>query len=106
MSKTKKTKKTKNAQETLRALTNAPMTFTWAWCRTCDRAAVICPKCGNNCCNGGSGQVDGELCDICNLAYQYQDLAVKGGREPLEKDCTKIIGDMEAALAALEKVEF
>jgi hypothetical protein len=36
---------------------------------------VICPKCGNNCCNGGYGKVDGKTCDVCPLAYQYQSFA-------------------------------
>ena len=43
-------------------------------CEQCETYMVICPKCGNNCCNGGYGKVDGKTCDICTLAYQYQDL--------------------------------
>ncbi len=34
---------------------------------------VRCPKCGNNSCNGGFGEVDGKECDVCNVAYVIQD---------------------------------
>lgn len=35
---------------------------------------VICGKCGNNCCNGGYGElVDGSQCDACPSAYDKQD---------------------------------
>ena len=35
---------------------------------------IVCPACGNNCCNGGHGKtVDGKGCEVCKLAYQYQD---------------------------------
>jgi hypothetical protein len=34
---------------------------------------IICPKCGNNTCNAGYGEVDGQKCDICPSAYEYQD---------------------------------
>lgn len=30
------------------------------------------PKCGNNCCNGVYGIIDGKDCDICLSAYEYQ----------------------------------
>lgn len=42
---------------------------------------VICGKCGNNCCNGGYGEILGEevgevlVCDMCPSAY---DLQAKG----------------------------
>lgn len=29
--------------------------YTWGWCETCRTAYVECPKCGNNCCNAGTG---------------------------------------------------
>jgi hypothetical protein len=51
------------------------MKFQWGWCDLCDTSFVYCPKCGNNCCNAGYGKIDGETCDICELAYQYQHLA-------------------------------
>ncbi len=38
---------------------------------------VICPKCGNNCCNGGYGEIDGETCDVCPDAYAYQKEVAK-----------------------------
>jgi len=33
---------------------------------------VLCGKCGNNCCNGGYGEVDGKECDACPSAYEMQ----------------------------------
>jgi len=63
--------------------------FTWDYCGLCKTMFVRCPKCGNNCCSGGFGEVTkkglplkkfsdsgkGVTCDVCSLAYQYQDLA-------------------------------
>jgi hypothetical protein len=47
----------------------------WAYCGHCQRPIVICGNCGNNCCNGGSGEyADGSKCEICNDAYDFQDL--------------------------------
>jgi hypothetical protein len=34
---------------------------------------IICKTCGNNCCNGGSGVVDGAPCKDCLDAYDVQD---------------------------------
>ena len=73
------------------------MTFKIKWCQVCRCKMVICPKCGNNQCNGGSGKMDknGKAlpwntddkdavnCDVCPLAYQYQCLYGK-----LENQCT------------------
>ncbi len=50
------------------------MEFKIEYCKACETDMIICPKCGNNCCNGGSGKVNGEPCDVCSLAYQYQQL--------------------------------
>lgn len=43
---------------------------TFSYCELCERHVVICGKCGNNTCNGGKGQVDGEPCDACASAYE------------------------------------
>ena len=61
---------------------NTEYKFQWGYCELCDSTFVYCPKCGNNCCNGGSGELDGEKCDVCELAYQYQDLACKTKTDP------------------------
>jgi len=58
--------------------------FQWEWCYTCDCWFIRCPKCGNNSCNGGYGNIDGEECDICSLAYSYQKLANETGHLPDE----------------------
>ena len=42
----------------------------WDWCDHCEIEVVICGKCGNNTCNGGYGEVDGEECDKCEEAYK------------------------------------
>lgn len=74
--------------------------FTWAYCGHCECMYVICPKCGNNCCNAGFGEVTeaglpkerlgdkGKTCDVCNLAYQYQHLAwkTKTAPKPTKRD--------------------
>ena len=45
----------------------------WEYCAHCDREMVICGRCGNNCCNGGSGILpDGSSCG-CDSAYELQD---------------------------------
>jgi hypothetical protein len=42
----------------------------WRFCPVCHCAMVVCGYCGNNCCNGGSG----ESCpDRCASAYDMQD---------------------------------
>ena len=46
-------------------------THRWTDCAMCGRM-VICGKCGNNCCNGGYGEVGGIECDACPAAYAMQ----------------------------------
>lgn len=50
------------------------MQFEIDWCPQCEEHFVRCPRCGNNCCNAGFGTADGHVCDVCPLAYQYQEL--------------------------------
>ena len=72
--------------------------FTWEYCENCDVMFVRCPKCGNNCCNGGFGRVDKntnlptvkwdksvKTCDVCNLAYMYQRMADETKSTPKKK---------------------
>jgi hypothetical protein len=33
---------------------------------------VLCATCGNNCCNAGYGDVNGEKCADCPEAYEHQ----------------------------------
>lgn len=56
--------------------------FKWDYCPVCNTMTVICPKCGNNCCNGGIGTVDGEECDVCELAYNH----MKHSEKPSKPD--------------------
>jgi hypothetical protein len=42
----------------------------WEYCANCKSDMVVCGKCGNNCCNGGSN--DG-CPDRCAEAYALQD---------------------------------
>ena len=50
----------------------------WDYCGLCDAPYVICGRCGNNCCNGGTGNVeDGTECG-CAEAYALQ----QAGPEP------------------------
>ncbi len=51
----------------------------WAYCEMCGHPVVICGKCGNNCCNGGYGELPGPerdtwiKCDACPSAYDMQN---------------------------------
>lgn len=70
--------------------------FKWEWCSTCERWTIICPKCGNNCCNGGYGPHTGDeldgTCEICALAHQYEDLAYKTNSQPdISKSAIKMM---------------
>lgn len=50
----------------------------WADCDMCGRI-VICGKCGNNCCNGGHGEMaPGIECDACPEAYAAQEAGESG----------------------------
>ena len=45
----------------------------WEYCAHCRMEMVICGKCGNNCCNGGTGTLpDGSKCG-CVSGYALQD---------------------------------
>ena len=72
--------------------------FEVEWCNLCGGTFVRCPKCGNNSCNatygrmdkngkpvpfGQEGWQDAQWCDVCPLAYQYQELYWE-----MEKFCT------------------
>lgn len=48
-----------------------------SYCDVCERKIIICGKCGNNCCNGGYGEIDGEKCTDCPSAYEEQDKLFK-----------------------------
>lgn len=45
-----------------------------SYCPLCRTEIVKCITCGNNCCNGGYGEVNGEKCSDCPKAYDDQDL--------------------------------
>ena len=55
--------------------------FTFGWCELCEAVFVRCPKCGNNTCNGGSGDINGKRCDMCGATYQYAKLFDRTGCE-------------------------
>lgn len=42
----------------------------WQYCKLCGHDVVICWKCGNNSCNGGSGKINDVDCDECDSAYE------------------------------------
>jgi len=42
------------------------------WCYTCLTWYVECPVCQNNTCNGGTGEVNGRPCTICDLVYNLK----------------------------------
>ena len=41
------------------------------WCSLCKCWFIKCPRCGNNSCNGGSGE-DGK-CPVCLIVYKLKD---------------------------------
>lgn len=45
----------------------------WFYCGHCEGDAIKCGMCGNNCCNGGHGTVDGQPCPQCDSAYEEQE---------------------------------
>jgi hypothetical protein len=53
------------------------------YCDICEEDTAVCGKCGNNCCNGGVGEIigpnPGELikCDACNSAYELHNQSNK-----------------------------
>ena len=51
--------------------------FETEWCSVCQADYIECPKCGNNTCNGGHGEIKGKECDICSLAHQYDKQSQK-----------------------------
>lgn len=51
----------------------------WEFCDHCECDVLICGTCGNNCCNGGHGEVDGNPCPDCDAAYAEQ---AKGNPTP------------------------
>lgn len=70
--------------------------FIWHYCKSCRTYCILCPKCNNNCCNAGYGQIidsNGKTvdCDICVLAYQFQDICwihnLKPKDIPLNDEC-------------------
>jgi hypothetical protein len=42
--------------------------FIIEWCDVCETYYIMCPKCGNNTCNGGYG--DNGNCTLCPIAYE------------------------------------
>lgn len=64
--------------------------FEWGYCELCKSSFVYCPKCGNNCCNAGYGKFNGQECDVCPLAYQYQELAWKTKTAPTQEEIKKM----------------
>lgn len=44
------------------------------FCNQCKCNMIVCGTCGNNCCNGGSGTVDGKPCPDCDNAYAKQKI--------------------------------
>ena len=49
-----------------------------SYCDHCESKMVVCATCGNNCCNGGSGEINGVECLDCLEAYKHQDLFFEG----------------------------
>ena len=72
----------------------------WVWCNTCNCAAVICPNCGNNVCNGSSK--DG-CKDRCQSAYDYQHGCYEDGTAPDREHCDGELPDDMGMLRGMEE---
>jgi len=44
---------------------------TLGYCDNCQTEMVVCADCGNNCCNAGTGEINGRRCG-CEEAYAHQ----------------------------------
>ncbi|NCQ51530.1 hypothetical protein GW796_06470 [archaeon] len=61
----------------------------WEYCDHCETNVVICGTCGNNCCNGGHGEVIGAEpnttipCPDCPSAYDLQTQEWNNGNNPV-----------------------
>lgn len=65
--------------------------FAWKNCKMCG-AYVECDNCGNNTCNGGTGDLaDGTECG-CEAAYNHSDQYHKEGLVPELEELFKIAG--------------
>jgi hypothetical protein len=45
-----------------------------SFCEQCECMMITCGVCGNNCCNGCTGMIDGVPCYACREAYEHQDI--------------------------------
>lgn len=68
--------------------------FIWLWCDSCNVPTVVCPRCGNNLCNGARGPSelnsvhDSDFgCPICPLARQHENLADSALILPKKEQC-------------------
>lgn len=73
-----------------RLLRRRKIFLSWTWCDGCETYMLICPKCGNNCCNAGYGKVGDKDCDICIHVYALQDWAWLNNKPYEEICCTKV----------------
>ena len=55
------------------------------YCNQCQHWTVICGTCGNNCCSGTYGEVNGKTCDDCRSAYDVSFSLTEYGCESLDK---------------------
>lgn len=51
------------------------------YCNLCEADMVVCATCGNNCCNGGYGEVDGKQCHDCPNAYDVEHILWRKGED-------------------------
>lgn len=72
----------------------------WDYCHLCEHDVVICGKCGNNTCNGGYGEINGEECDACPSAYELYLGNVKGN-ETSTMSNAKYIEELRKQISAI-----
>lgn len=78
----------------------------WAVCNMCG-PMIRCGFCGNNCCNGGSGSIDGKKCpDDCNEAYAIQKAETPPTEIVAEWDALKAKGETWHQLYDAGKLPF
>lgn len=64
----------------------------WRWCAGCETWMIVCPRCGNNTCNGMYGTAsDGTPCTLCPQVYAEQARAQKAGEVVREGDVPVVL---------------
>lgn len=91
---------------------NETIKHRWEYCDHCETMIVICGFCGNNCCNGGYGEIlDSESstkieCPHCASAYDLQDKDFDKMNETTKQQLLDAVKSAKDNLTAAEQALF